>query len=567
MHNTFAMRSAAACLLLCAGGVSALAQCPPTFTVSGPWPMGSPYNAAVGDFDRDGKIDLAAANFNGQNVTVRFASIHHPAGTNYEPTVGITIGLNPTTLAVGDFNNDGTTDMACTQINGGAARLAVFISNGNRTFQPPAYYTTTPGMGSFVRAADITRDGITDLIVNVPNGVAVLAGGPGPWTGGGNAAFSTRLFGAIPNTFSLLDLNADGALDLAFPQVDPSAVRVTLGAPPASAAFGAPVTYGTGYFGAGTPAVGDFNGDGRQDVALAHFITGRVQVVHSNGDGSLAPQTGTFAGGGSPQHVAAADFNGDGRIDVAATHNGGVGVHLGDGAGGLTNATNFASSQPNGVTVADMNNDGRPDMVVSSAQSGTYTVFLNTTPVTDFNLDPFDKRVCPGATSSAQFFARATTTQAGGLTGYRWERLVEGAWLQLNEGHVPGLGIVSLSGGTNGDPSSLIIDAVEGEPGDHVATLRPVALTACGANPGEAVELSIIAPCGGADVGATGGVFTGCGDGVLDNNDFVVFIDLFFSGNAIADVGTTGGVPGADGRFDNNDFVVFIDMFFAGCTI
>ena len=69
--------------------------------------------------------------------------------------------------------------------------------------------------------------------------------------------------------------------------------------------------------------------------------------------------------------------------------------------------------------------------------------------------------------------------------------------------------------------------------------------------------------CGPADVGGVGGV-PGA-DGLLDNNDFVVFIDYFFTNNPIADVGQAGGVPGADGQWNNNDFVVFIDMFFAGC--
>ncbi|HYD00320.1 MAG TPA: GC-type dockerin domain-anchored protein, partial [Phycisphaerales bacterium] len=69
--------------------------------------------------------------------------------------------------------------------------------------------------------------------------------------------------------------------------------------------------------------------------------------------------------------------------------------------------------------------------------------------------------------------------------------------------------------------------------------------------------------CGPADVGSTGGV-PGA-DGALDNNDFVVFIDYFFSQNPIADFGSTGGVPGPDGQWNNNDFVVFIDLFFTGC--
>ncbi|HZW08062.1 MAG TPA: GC-type dockerin domain-anchored protein [Phycisphaerales bacterium] len=66
--------------------------------------------------------------------------------------------------------------------------------------------------------------------------------------------------------------------------------------------------------------------------------------------------------------------------------------------------------------------------------------------------------------------------------------------------------------------------------------------------------------CGPADLGATGGV-PGA-DSHLDNNDFVVFIDFFFAHNPLADQGSTGGVAGADGAYDNNDFVVFIDNFF-----
>ncbi len=65
------------------------------------------------------------------------------------------------------------------------------------------------------------------------------------------------------------------------------------------------------------------------------------------------------------------------------------------------------------------------------------------------------------------------------------------------------------------------------------------------------------------DIGRTGGV-PGA-DGERNNNDFVVFIDYFFSANPLADVGRTGGVPPGDGVFDNNDFIVYIDQFFTPC--
>ncbi|MFT3686597.1 MAG: GC-type dockerin domain-anchored protein [Phycisphaerales bacterium] len=73
----------------------------------------------------------------------------------------------------------------------------------------------------------------------------------------------------------------------------------------------------------------------------------------------------------------------------------------------------------------------------------------------------------------------------------------------------------------------------------------------------------LLAPPCRADIGRAGGVFGQ--DGMLDNNDFIAFIDAFFVRNPAADKGSAGGVPGSDGAFDNNDFIAFINLFFAGC--
>lgn len=66
-----------------------------------------------------------------------------------------------------------------------------------------------------------------------------------------------------------------------------------------------------------------------------------------------------------------------------------------------------------------------------------------------------------------------------------------------------------------------------------------------------------------ADIGVQGG--QPGHDALLDNNDFVIFIDYYFNGDSRADFGRQGGAIGADGLFDNNDFVVFIDLYFTGC--
>ncbi len=80
----------------------------------------------------------------------------------------------------------------------------------------------------------------------------------------------------------------------------------------------------------------------------------------------------------------------------------------------------------------------------------------------------------------------------------------------------------------------------------------------CGAASSEPVSVRCA-----ADLGAVGGVAGS--DGVLNNNDFIVFINYFFAHDANADVGGTGGVPQPDGVWDNNDFIVYIDAFFGGC--
>ncbi|MDP1662032.1 MAG: GC-type dockerin domain-anchored protein [Phycisphaerales bacterium] len=74
------------------------------------------------------------------------------------------------------------------------------------------------------------------------------------------------------------------------------------------------------------------------------------------------------------------------------------------------------------------------------------------------------------------------------------------------------------------------------------------------------LSAEVRAPRHPADLGVQGG--NAGSDGLRDNNDFIVFIDLFFNASPLADLGQQGGIPGADGSFDNNDFVVFIDFFF-----
>src|SRR2546426_284741 len=119
-------------------------------------------------------------------------------------------------------------------------------------------------------------------------------------------------------------------------------------------------------------AVGDFNGDGKLDLAVANFDSSDVSVLLGNGDGSFKAAL-TFAAGRGPSFVAVGDFNGDGKPDLAVATLGSsaVSVLLGTGDGTFKAALTFAAgSGPGSVAVGDFNGDGKLDLVVGNLFAG-----------------------------------------------------------------------------------------------------------------------------------------------------------------------------------------------------
>ena len=115
-------------------------------------------------------------------------------------------------------------------------------------------------------------------------------------------------------------------------------------------------------------ATGDFNEDGRPDLAVVDYSSGSVKILLSTGGAAGFSEAGAFSMGGAPYGVVAADFNGDGHLDVAVTsfNNGNVVVRLGDGHGGLSAPVAFAvGPNPTGLTVADFDGDGRLDLAIA----------------------------------------------------------------------------------------------------------------------------------------------------------------------------------------------------------
>src|SRR6185436_7311523 len=100
-----------------------------------------------------------------------------------------------------------------------------------------------------------------------------------------------------------------------------------------TASFDAPMDFGVGT-NPNSLAVGDFNGDGKADVAVANFASSNISVLLGNGDGSLRPAL-SYTAGAKPHFVGVGDLNGDGKPDLMAPNYGSanVSILLGNGNG------------------------------------------------------------------------------------------------------------------------------------------------------------------------------------------------------------------------------------------
>ena len=219
------------------------------------------------------------------------------------------------------------------------------------------------------------------------------------------AAAQTVLFGAKTDfgtgtrsqSVAVGDFNGDGKLDLAVANYDSNTVSILLGT--GTGSFGAKTDFGTGIEPASV-AVGDFNGDGKLDLAVTNFgysfagepiIDPRtVSILLGTGTGSFGAKT-DFGTGSGPASVAVGDFNGDGNLDLAVANfvDDTVSILLGTGTGSFGAKTDFGTgSLPLSVAVGDFNGDGKLDLAVANLGSvfvtdpgpATVSILLNTGP-------------------------------------------------------------------------------------------------------------------------------------------------------------------------------------------
>lgn len=177
-----------------------------------------------------------------------------------------------------------------------------------------------------------------------------------------------------PTSVALGDLDGDGHLDLAVADRDSNDVSVLLGL--GGGRFAPPQNYAVGQAPRAI-ASGDLDGDGDLDLVVADRDSDDVEVLLGRGDGTMAPAV-SYLVGLAPDGVAIGDLNGDGRLDVAVANrdSGDVSVLLNQGGGALGAQARYgAGTTPTSVAIGDLDGDGRPELVVTDA-AGTVSVFF-----------------------------------------------------------------------------------------------------------------------------------------------------------------------------------------------
>ena len=347
-----------------------------------PFAVGTyPNSAVVGDFNGDGIRDVATADTNSSTVTVLLGN--GSGGFTAATGSPFAAGSLPYSLTLGDFNGDGIPDIATASFFG---TVTVLLGNGSGGFTQVAGSPFAAGTNPYALVAgDFNGDGVQDLAVTNTNGITVLLGnGLGGFSTAPGSPFAV---GTTPQSVVVGDFNADGIQDLAVANESSNNVSVLLGNGLGgfTAATGSPFAVGP------QPAsvvVGDFNGDGIQDLATANYGGNTVTVLLGTGSGGFAGATGSpFAVGTNPNSVVVGDFNGDGIQDLATANYGGntATVLLGNGSGGFTPAASnsFAlGTNPRAIGVGDFNGDGIEDLVTANNGSNNITVLLGVAPGT-----------------------------------------------------------------------------------------------------------------------------------------------------------------------------------------
>jgi hypothetical protein len=341
----------------------------------------TPEAAAFGDFNNDGYADLALAISNGSNHYLRILSGNGTGTLTFVVDLATASGIGG--IVAADLNGDGISDL--TLANTAVDSISVFLSNGDGTFQPRIDYAvgTAP---KWIATGDFRGDGVSDDIAVINSGansVTVLLND-------GNGALTAQPSASWPNTADPLaalavgDFDGDDIDDIAVARNSIGKVQLFFGSGVGTFTSGSTISVGPG---PSALVAADLNSDGPDDLAVANSTDATVTIIKGNSSRALtvastSAVTSPADNSANPLAIIANDVNRDGIHDLVVANNGTgtLSVLVGKGDGTFAAAESFPTgAAPSALAAGNLDGNGT-DLLTLSTTSGTYSLLLNSSP-------------------------------------------------------------------------------------------------------------------------------------------------------------------------------------------
>ncbi|CAF4505415.1 unnamed protein product, partial [Rotaria sp. Silwood2] len=336
-------------------------------------------SSTTGNFQDNNLANFSAISGRETSDMLRLLLGDYYSDFQIEKVYSIGYSTHPSSIAVGDLNNDTHLDMVV--INSGKGNFDVLMGYGNGSFKNEINYSMDLGSRPLdVILHDFNNDNCLDMFVteSIGNYVNIFVG-----LGNGTFAIDTAIWtgsGSQPNSLASGDFNNDNLLDIVITNQGTDTIGLLMGFNYSS--FENKVIYSTGYLSAPSSAeIGDLNNDNRLDIVVCNYGTNDLAIFLGHSDGTFALQTNIHITGSRARGVILGNFNNDNYLDIATVNWGlnSIAVLLGYGNGTfaapLFYSAGFAS-RPTSINFGDFNHDNYFDIVIAKYGLDSVGIFL-----------------------------------------------------------------------------------------------------------------------------------------------------------------------------------------------